>query len=97
MILEAALEHDDFHAGVSAANQLVTATTRLLEELLHDPATDVELTAALQVYRNAAFAFRGLVGAGNEKSAAIASACSTLLAQGHDHLERFTRNRPDQA
>jgi len=98
VVLEVALAHDDFHEGLSAANQLVAVTTRLLEEEpLRDPAADVELAAALRVYRNAAFAFRGLFGASDEKSAAMASACSTLLDQANDLLARFNRQRPDLA
>jgi hypothetical protein len=90
-VLEAALDHGDLPAGLCAANQLVTTTTQLLDDLRHDPAANVQLTAALQVYRNAAFAFRGLFGATEERRAAMAAACSTLLDQGHDHLERFAR------
>ena len=92
VILEAALQREDFHADLSAADQLVAATARLLEELQHDPAIDPELTAALQVYRNAAFAFRRLARTrGDETNAAIASACATLIEQGHDHFQRFIR------
>ena len=90
MILEAALQREDFHADLPQANLLVAATTRLLDDLRHDPAIDPELTAALQVYRNAAFAFRRLARpSGDETNAAIASACATLIEQGHDHLQRF--------
>ena len=88
-ILEAGLVRGDFHGDTSAAHQLVEATTRLLDDLRHDPAIDVELTAALQVYRNAAFAFRRLATARQEKNPAIASACATLIEQGHDHFQRF--------
>ena len=88
-ILEAGLERGDFHGHTSAAHQLVEATTRLLDELRHDPAIDVELTAALQVYRNAAFAFRRLAVATEENNIAIASACATLIEQGNDHFQRF--------
>jgi hypothetical protein len=87
--LEAALEEGDFRGGRIAANQLATATTRLITQLQHDPSIDAELSAALQVFRNAAFAFRRLSKAGGPRDGVIATTCATLIAQGNDLLQVY--------
>jgi predicted regulator of Ras-like GTPase activity (Roadblock/LC7/MglB family) len=91
--LESSLAAFDLDAGTRAADALVTASDGLLLLIRAHPERDgerlAELAAALDVFRNAAFAFRGLSDKG-EPDTALAATCSTLIEQGNDHLQRFT-------
>ena len=91
--LEAALRESDYKGGRPVANQLAAATTRWITEFQHDPTVDAQLTAALQVFRNAAFVFRRMSKAGGPKDDGIANTCATLIAQGNDLLEIYFESR----
>ncbi|MGH9297459.1 MAG: hypothetical protein ACRDZP_05725 [Acidimicrobiales bacterium] len=58
-----------------------------------DALAAIELSAALHVYRNAAFAYRRLASTSGQPSTAtgagIASSCRSLLAQANHHLAAF--------
>jgi hypothetical protein len=56
--LEGSLQHQNLRVGRTAATQLISTTSEWIAESQQDPADSVELGAALQVLRNAAFAFR---------------------------------------
>jgi hypothetical protein len=89
--MEIVLHREDFASGTAAADHLVAVTTHLLDQIRHDPNTDVELAAALQVYRNAAYLFRKLARPGSEVDAEMPGVCQTLIDQGNDHFDRFVR------
>jgi hypothetical protein len=89
--LQVALENRAFKEGRSAANQLVSTTTRWISEAQGDPTFDPDLGAALQVFRNAGFAFRRLAKSDGESQEQLSLACSTLLAQGSDLLQAYER------
>ncbi len=69
--------------------------TRWLSEIHNDPTVRAELSAALQVFRNAAFAFRRLVKAKAGTREALATTCSTLIGQGKDLLQVHLRENVD--
>jgi hypothetical protein len=52
---------------------------------------EAELRSAGAVFRNAAFAFRGLVEAEPDQRAARADACEAMLTQGQHHVAAFHR------
>jgi hypothetical protein len=96
--LQAAFGTDADSAPTDATNpasELIAACSILLEWLQSSPtpkgyeAAGAELGAAIGVYRNAAFAFRGLDEAGPEQHAARAQACRSLLLQGEHHVDSF--------
>ncbi len=93
-VLEVNLREQRFDAGQPAANQLVSATTKWIVEIRKDPTVAAELSAALQVFRNAAFAFRRLGKAGSGTDEGLANTCSTLIHQGKDLLEVHRRQLP---
>jgi hypothetical protein len=95
--IESALKSQDYRRGRPAANELAATTGRWIDEIQHDPAIDAELTAALKVFRNAAFAFRQLSKASRgAKNITMASTCATLIAQGNDLLLMYLDRRGDQ-
>jgi hypothetical protein len=88
--VEAALETKDYRGGRTLANQLARSTSAWIDETQHDPEADAELTAALKVFRNAAFAFRQLSKASRgARNITMASTCGTLIAQGRDVLQTY--------
>ncbi|HXQ59648.1 MAG TPA: hypothetical protein VN799_06105 [Acidimicrobiales bacterium] len=95
--IQSALGGGHLARGTDSANQLVAMATELLEDLDRDRSRDhnhdAELIAALRVYRNAAFAFRKLAGAGGESEEALRLACTAMIEQGHDHSRAY-RGRP---
>ncbi len=52
---------------------------------------EAELRSAAAVFRNAAYAFRGLVEAEPSRRAARADACEAMLTQGEQHVAAFHR------
>ena len=80
--------------GVESADRLVHEADETLEWLLSDPCphpdAEIELRAALGVFRNAAFAFRRL-SLTNSRSVAgqLRKSCAGLLTQGRHHLLSF--------
>jgi hypothetical protein len=88
--LESSLASRGFKEGRVTANQLVNTTTRWIGRADADQSIDPELGAALQVFRNAAFAFRKLARSNAEAREQLASACATLLAQGSDLLNIYS-------
>jgi hypothetical protein len=98
--MESALIAGQVAAGTAFADALVAATTGLLDELDRDPSHDLdrdaELISTLRVYRNAAFVFRRLADAGGEPDPAMKALCATLLEQGHDHLQVFLGQTPEE-
>jgi hypothetical protein len=90
-MVEAALESQQYKQGRPIANELARSTGSWIEEVQHDPSVDAELTAALKIFRNAAFAFRQLSKASRgAKNIAMAGTCGTLIAQGRDVLRMYT-------
>ena len=96
--LQAAFGSDADSAQAETANpasRLIAACAILLEWLQASAAprgyeaAEAELGAAVGVFRNAAFAFRGLDEAGPEQHAARAQACQSLLVQGEHHVDSF--------
>lgn len=90
--LDRALRMDDFTAGKASADRVVAATNRLLGEANRPSAIPPDLSAALQVFRNAAFAFRKLAKSDESSLEALEVACQSLLAQGNDLLETYFRD-----
>jgi len=90
--VEKALESREYKAGRPVANRLAASTGAWIDDIQHDPEIDAELTAALKVFRNAAFAFRQLSKAsrGTGRNVAMAETCATLIAQGRDVLAIYT-------
>ncbi|HEY7947937.1 MAG TPA: hypothetical protein VID75_09680 [Acidimicrobiales bacterium] len=95
--MQSALGTGDLAHGTGSADELVTMTTRLLEELDrernrdndNDHEHDAELIAALRVYRNAAFAFRKLAGARDGLDGTLRAACVAMIELGHDHVRAY--------
>jgi hypothetical protein len=95
--LELALANRRFKEGRSSANQLVSTTTQWISLAHEDPTTDPDLGAALQVLRNAGFAFRKLSKSTGESREQLSLACSTLLAQASDLLQMYERRRDSES
>jgi hypothetical protein len=91
--LSSSLATLDLVTGVAAANAMVVRTTDLLKDRTdhggHDHEVFAELVSALNVFRNAAFAFRGLAGSTGNGEEELVAACAAMIEQGRDHLQRF--------
>ena len=97
--MEAALVQGRVTLGAAFADELVSVTTQLLDELDLDPRheleRDAELISTLRVYRNAAFVFRRLADAMGEPDPEMETLCATLIHQGHDHLQAIMGHTPE--
>jgi hypothetical protein len=75
--------------ATTAADDVITMTSRLVGELEHDQAHDPDARAAViaacGVYRNAAFAFRSLAGITGEPDPQMAAVVASLIELG-DHV-----------
>ena len=98
--LESSLQSGDLGPGVAAADELVVATTKLLQDLGHqpgyNPTTDAELVAALHVFQNAAFSFRRLAGVTGEPDPDMAVVCADMIEQGRHHYLSVIEASGDQ-
>ena len=92
--LEEALRIGDLDMGIPAVDLLLGASEELLAEIDQSPTRDLgaeaELVAALRVFRNAAFAYRRVVGATGDPDPSKAEICEAMIEQGKDHYQRYT-------
>lgn len=89
-----ALHEGAFDRALPEADQLVAVSERYLRQIAHDPGVHPELSAALQVFRNAAFVFRKLARERRD-DLEMAATCLGLLDQAEDHFGRYIRSRAD--
>jgi hypothetical protein len=90
--LATAFREGSLEAGLEAAGIVVETTSDALGWMAGHPCPSrtagAELTAAIRVQRNAAFAYRGLAAV-EDPDDLIVEACAGMLSQGSDHLRQY--------
>jgi hypothetical protein len=96
-IIDVAARQSASTSATMAADDVISMTTRLLNELEQDHERDPEaraaVVAACGVYRNAAFAFRSLAGVTGEPDPQMGAVVAALIDLG-DHHVRSIRPTP---
>lgn len=94
--IDVAARQGVYASATTAADDVISMTTRLVDELEHDHGHDPEARAAViaacGVYRNAAFAFRKLAGVTGEPDPQMAAVVASLIELGDHHVRPI---RPD--